>query len=153
MTPAVLDADQQHRFIARLAGAGSLLNELRSLLASVAVSCLVSWTVFALCWMSVARAGLTPGLMVVQFAAAALAALAAGFAYLATRGDYSSSMSEKRSFLGCSSGFFWPGACGVCEPGCAGRCGVCAAAAGWAGWGACPVRAGCPTRAGVASSW
>src|SRR5207248_7264630 len=106
---------------------GASVRQLRSLLASVAVSCLVSWNIFALCWMSIARAGLTPGLMVVQFAAAALAALAAGFAYLAARGDYSSSMSEKWSLLGCSSGFFWPGACEVCEPGCAGRCGVCTA--------------------------
>ena len=93
---------------------------------------ILSWNIFALCWMSIARAGLTPGLMVVQFAAAALAALAAGFTYLATRGNYSSSMSEKRSLLGCSSGFFWPGACEVCEPGCAGRCGRWSPA--WSSW-------------------
>ena len=78
----------------------------RSWLAAVAASCVTSWIVFALNWMNSRHAPFFPGLLIIQLAGTALAALAGAGAYLATRGSYSSSMSENRSFLGCSSGFF-----------------------------------------------
>lgn len=79
-----------------------------SWLAAVAASCVVSWIVFAINWKDYFdwHTPFLTRLVVIQFAGAALAALAAAGAYLLTRGRYSSSMSENRSFLGCSSGFF-----------------------------------------------
>lgn len=66
---------------------GPSLHRWRSLSASLATCCAISWGVFALLWPGGARADLSPELALIQLAASAVAALAAGHAYLAVRGE------------------------------------------------------------------
>jgi len=85
-----------------LSGASS--RQLKSLAAAMGAACAVSWGIWCLAWMGV-RAPLSPGLVAMQLASTLLASFGAARAYLAVRGeprDYSSSISEKRSFLGSS---------------------------------------------------
>jgi hypothetical protein len=66
---------------------GPSLHRWRSLFASLATSCAISWGLFAWTWPGEARADLSPEVAIIQLAASAVTALAAGYAYLALRGE------------------------------------------------------------------
>jgi hypothetical protein len=66
---------------------GPSLRSWRSLAASVAVACALSWATFAWLWPNEPQADLSPELALIQFMACIVAALGAGQTYLALRGE------------------------------------------------------------------
>jgi len=66
---------------------GPSLHRWRSLAASLGVTCAVSWGTFALLGTRGIWPGLSPELAVIQLAGSAVAALLAGYTYLALRGE------------------------------------------------------------------